>query len=176
MGGLLALLLFGVFAVCVLSVLLTGADAYRRLTDRDQASYDRRTAAQYIATRVRQADAAGGGPRVCMAGAFDGEMPVNGVGMWPTGGDTLFLEEAIDGELYYTRIYYYDGYIRELFSSADAALAPEDGEKVLAARGLTFDWGPGGAPGSLLTAELTDADGGVERVVLSLRSGREGAA
>ena len=28
--GLIALLLFGVFAVCVLAVLLTGADAYRR--------------------------------------------------------------------------------------------------------------------------------------------------
>ena len=32
---LAVLLLFGVFAVCVLSVLLTGADAYRRMTERD---------------------------------------------------------------------------------------------------------------------------------------------
>ena len=36
MDGLIALLLFGVFAVCVLAVLLTGADAYRRLTERDR--------------------------------------------------------------------------------------------------------------------------------------------
>ncbi len=34
--GLAALLLFGIFAVCVLMVLLTGANAYRRLTERDQ--------------------------------------------------------------------------------------------------------------------------------------------
>ena len=57
LNGLIALLLFGVFAVCVLAVLLTGADAYRRLTLRDQAAYDRRTCVQYVATRVRQADA-----------------------------------------------------------------------------------------------------------------------
>lgn len=50
--GLVALLLFGVFAACVLVVLLTGADAYRRLTERDQAAYERRTGVQYIATRV----------------------------------------------------------------------------------------------------------------------------
>lgn len=60
LDGLLALLLFGVFTVCVLSVLLTGARAYRRLTVRDQASYSRRTCAQYITTRVRQADCLGG--------------------------------------------------------------------------------------------------------------------
>ena len=52
--GLAALLLFGVFAVCVLAVLLTGADAYRRLTQRDQAAYDRRTCEQYLTTRDRK--------------------------------------------------------------------------------------------------------------------------
>ena len=60
MDGLLALLLFALFAACVLAVLLTGARAYRRLTLRDQASYNTRTCVQYVATRVRQADTAAG--------------------------------------------------------------------------------------------------------------------
>ena len=60
MDTLAALLLFGVFAVCVLAVLLTGADAYRRLTERDREASDRRPSVQYIATRGRQSDAAGG--------------------------------------------------------------------------------------------------------------------
>ena len=60
LGGLLMLLLFGVFAACVLILLLTGARAYRRLTQRDQAAFDRRTCVQYLATRVRQGDVAGG--------------------------------------------------------------------------------------------------------------------
>ena len=52
MDGLLALLLFALFAACVLAVLLTGARAYRRLTLRDQASYNTRTCVQYVATPV----------------------------------------------------------------------------------------------------------------------------
>ena len=48
LGGLLMLLLFGVFAACVLILLLTGARAYRRLTQRDQAAFDRRTCVQYL--------------------------------------------------------------------------------------------------------------------------------
>ena len=56
MNGLAALLLFGVFAVCVLAVLVTGAQAYRRLTKRDRAAYGRRTCIQYITTHFRQAD------------------------------------------------------------------------------------------------------------------------
>ena len=56
---LAALLLFGIFAACVLTVLLAGAEAYRRVTERDREAYDRRTCVQYVATRVRQADAAG---------------------------------------------------------------------------------------------------------------------
>ncbi len=54
LNGLMALLLFGVFAACVLAVLLTGANAYRRLTQRDQEAYLRRTCVQYLATRVRR--------------------------------------------------------------------------------------------------------------------------
>ena len=53
--GLIALTLFGVFAVCVLIVLLTGADAYRRLVVRGDEVIDRNACVQYISTRVRQA-------------------------------------------------------------------------------------------------------------------------
>ena len=37
---LAALLLFGIFAACVLTVLLAGAEAYRRVTERDREAYD----------------------------------------------------------------------------------------------------------------------------------------
>lgn len=156
--GLLVLLLFGIFAACVLLVLLLGADAYRGLTERDRSAYDRRTTAQYIATKVRQGDAAGS---VEVSG-FDGQ----------AGGEVLLLREAIDGTEYITRVYYHDGYIRELFSDAGAALSPEDGEKILEVGGLTFGWTVSGA----LEAEITYAQGEADRIVLALRSGEEGAA
>lgn len=147
MDGLIALLLFGVFAACVLVVLLTGADAYRRLTERDRTAYDRRTCIQYVATRVRQADCAGGIDVV----DFDGTR-------------ALALDGG-DGE-YYTRVYYYDGYLMELYTSYGSEMEPRDGERVMAAGGLDFS-----REGSLLTVTATDARGEESTLLLSLRSG-----
>ena len=110
--GLIALLLFGVFSVCILAVLLTGADAYRRLTDRDQAAFDRRTTLQYIATRVRQADRADGG-RVS-ALVFD------------------------DRDGYVTRVYCWNGSIMELYAEEALDLTLEAGEPVMEAEAVEF--------------------------------------
>lgn len=152
-AGLAALLLFGVFAVCILFVLLTGADTYQRLAERDQSAYSQRTVAQYIATRVRQAD------------GLD-QVSVSDFG----GLDALVLTEEIGGELYQTRVYCYGGTIRELFTLDVDGFAPEDGEKILPAEGLdlTLD-------GQVLTVVITNADGTVQELTLYLRSG-EGVA
>lgn len=152
MDSVLALLLLAVFAASILSVLLTGADSFRKLSDRDQASFNRRTATQYITTRIRQADREGG---VSLTD-FDGIT-------------ALTCREEYDGEVYLTRVYFHDGYIYELFCAADAGLHPGDGEKVMSAAGLTFREENG-----LITATVTDTDGACASVSAALRSGREG--
>ena len=169
MDGLTALLLFGVLAVCILSVLLLGADAYRRLTERDQTAFDRRTAVQYLATKVRQADAAG----AVTVTSFDGAVPPEESGIRSASGDTLLLTENIEGTPYCTRIYYYDGYIREVFGECGVEMLPEDGEKILEARGLLFDWDFDGSSAGPLQIEFIAADGTEERLILTLRSGGE---
>lgn len=116
--GLVALLLFGVFSVCILAVLLTGADTYRRLTDRDRAAFDRRTCLQYIATRVRQSDTLDG---VAVA-------DFNGV-------DALVFSE---GDGYVTRIYCHNGYIMELYADEALDLTLEAGEPVIESEPLEF--------------------------------------
>ena len=156
-GGLLALLLLCVFAACVLSVLLAGAGTYRKLTARDRASYDSRTATQYLATRIRQADRQG----AVSVRAFEGR-------------DALVLTEEIDGELYETRIYYCDGYLRELFTAAGADLLPEDGEKILPA-GSFLAYAGDPAEGQL-RLRIQAANGDWEELTLLLRAGREDAA
>lgn len=155
-SALAVLVLFGVFAGCVLGVLLTGADAYQRLTDRGQTAFDERTAAQYLTTRVRQADAAGS----ISVGEFGDQDHI----------DTLFLEEQVDGERYCTRVYCWDGYLCELYGAVDGAFSPEDGEKVLELQALSLSLTDGS-----LQAELTGPDGQVQHVLVHLRSG-EGAA
>lgn len=143
--ALLALVLLAVFAVCVLTVLLTGAKAYSRLTQRDRGAYQRRTAAQYIATRARQADGAG-----AVSLTSFGE------------GDALTLDT---GEWYVTRIYYYDGYLMELYTDPELGLGPEDGEKVLALSGLSFHLEDG-----FLDIACADSAGRWERLSLCIQS------
>ena len=88
------------------------------------------------------------------------------------GCDALELTETIDGTPYITRVYCYDGYLRELFSASEAQMTPADGEKVLAAQALTVEWLDGDGGEQLLEMELTNADGTTQRVVLSVRSGK----
>lgn len=148
---LAALLLFGVFAVSILAVLLTGAGAYRRLVRRDRADYARRTAVQYVATRVRQADS------------------LDLIAVEDFQGVTALVLREEGG--YATRIYCHEGYIKELYAAEEDLLVPWDGEIILAARGLDLS-----LDGGLLTVTAADEDGVESTLVLSLRSGEGGAA
>ena len=116
MTDLPPLLVFAVFAVCVLTVLLYGARIYGDLVRRGEETFRQRTAAQYITMRVQQAES---------------------VSVTDFGGcEALTIRENIDGKDYLTRVYCYDAYLRELFCAEGAALSVEDGEKVIAAEGL----------------------------------------
>ena len=159
-SGLLVLVLLGVFAVCILIVLLTGAKSYARLAERDNAAFNRRTAAQYLATKIRQSDS----ENAVYIGSFDADSA-------QTEGDTLILRENIGGSEYLTRIYCADGSLRELFGTAEDGMQPADGEKILAAESVHFTQN-----GRTITAEITNADGESTSLVLTLRSGEEAAA
>ena len=153
LSSLLVLLLFAVFAVCILSVLLTSADTYRRLSDRDQDSYGRRTAAQYITTKVRQADR----QDAVSVRSFEGQA-------------ALVLTEEIDGEQYETLIYSYDGYLRELFTSVGGEMLPEDGEKIMEANSFLADANK--PEKGQLSLRIQASDGTWEELTLCLRSGK----
>lgn len=148
-GAPAALLLLAVFAVSLLLTLLAGGGAYRRLAQRDAAAFEARTAVQYLTTRVRQGDVAGG-------------VAVEDFGGVPA---LVFPEEGG----YHTRIYCWEGALRELYSLDELSLAPEDGEAVLDLAGLDLTLADG-----LLTARLTLPGGGVRTVALALRSGEVG--
>lgn len=149
--GLLVLVLFCVFAICILSVLLTGAEAYGRLVDSQNASYEKRTVPQYIATKVRQTDVAG----AVSVGDF-------------CGVEALELTELPDRE-YVTRIYCYDGYLRELFSTVTGNFEPEAGEKILEAQQVDFVLDE-----NCLSVTVTGTDGKKTEITMTLRSARRG--
>ena len=147
--NLMALLVFAVFALCVLLVTLAGADAYQRLTRQGQDQYARRTATQYITTRVRQSQ---------------------GVALEDFSGvEALVFPETVENRVYVTRVYCYDGYLRELFTPIDGNFSPSDGEKLMPLQDLTLS-----LEGDLLRVRLTLPDGSVKDLSLHIFIG-EGA-
>ena len=148
MNGMVVLLLFGILALCVLGVLLMGADAYGTLTQRDQAGFERRTTAQYIAARLHHADQSG----AVLVRDFSGE-------------SALVLKEDIDGMMYETIVYCYDGYLCELFVPEDGGFEPEDGTQLMELKGLTFRMEE-----DILTADITHVNESTQSLTLVLRS------
>lgn len=149
LSSLVALLTFVLFATGILFVLLNGAGVYRRLTQRDQHSYDSRTCAQYVATKVRQAPS----PTAVSVDTFG-------------ASDALLISQYIEDTEYVTRIYCHEQWLMELFTLAGGDFAPEDGEKILPLRSLTLS-----QDGSVLSVSLTDTNGDTQSLMLSVRGG-----
>lgn len=120
LGGILVLLAFALLIVCLLMVLLTGADVVNRLTERDKVNYDRRTAVSYMTMRIRQSDS-------------DGVLSVGNY----SDGDALIITEDIEGISFQTLIYCYNGYLYELFCREGYTPDPEFGEKILPADSMS---------------------------------------
>lgn len=139
----LTLLVFAVFSLCVLLVMLFGAGVYRNLTEAGTARFDRRTAARYITTRVRQA-------QTLAVEQFEG-IPA------------LVMREKTEEEDCLIRIYGYEGTLRELYCEASARLRPKDGEAVLPVESLDFS-----LQGAVLTVKL-----GSDRLILHIPQGTE---
>ena len=151
------LLLFVIFTTCVLSVLLTGANVYQSLGTRHQTSFEHRTITQYLSTRLHQGDA----KNMLFIGDFYECSP-------QAEGNTLFICEKLNNKDFYTRIYFHNGYLYELFTSANGTFHPEDGEKILKINDLTF-----AIEKNLLTITVEYPNADVETLFFYLHSGEE---
>lgn len=151
--ALAVLLVFTLYALCVLGVLMAGAETYGSLTQRGTDSFSYRTAVQYVSLKIRQADTSGG----ILLGDFEGL-------------DALMLPETIGQHTYVTRIYCFDGWLRELYTPEGIAFSPEDGEKLLELTRLSFS-----REGNILRSELELPDGTMQQLVFHLHSIQEAA-
>ena len=146
------LLLFCVFALTVLMTLLMGAGAYQGLQENMDRQYTERTGLMYLDAKLRHYDEAGA------------------VQLEPFEDTTaLALYEQVDGTRYKTLIYHHEGYIKELFFEDGLQFRPEDGQYVLAARQLTFQW----KQPNLLHLVCVSEDGAEAELMVYLHSGEE---
>lgn len=106
-------LLLGVFAVFSTLMVLLGAQLYREIVDQTEIHNARRVLYSYVFNAVRAND----GENLIRTEEIDGV-------------DVLVFDWTADDEHYETKVYCYDGKLRELFSDADQAFEPGYGEVI----------------------------------------------
>ena len=149
LSGLIVLVLFGVFAVCILAVLLSGTSVYDRLVERDEKAFDARTAGQYLSTRIHSAVSA------------------DAISLTEVDGlSVICLKEFYGDEEYQTLLYCRDGWLYELFMEVGFDVDPEAGERILPAERIE-----GTIENGLLTVRLTDNSG--EQTIRIALKGKE---
>jgi|GEM_PF-738111 len=118
-GTAFNIILFLIFILCALFTVLIGARVYENIHTRNQQNYSDYVILHYVANKVRQGDTAGS----ITTEDIDG-IPV------------LNISEKTAGTGYVTRIYAYEGSLRELFMRDDADLTLADGLKIADCSGL----------------------------------------
>jgi len=151
-GTFFALALFCAFSACMLLVLMTGANVYRKsLTANDERYYER-TALAYVKTKLRGGNIAGG-------------VSIEAYG----DGDALVLSEEIGGTIYKTYIYTAYGAMREIFTEEGFRIDPFEGSVIVPVGGLSFEFADSG----LLKMTLESTGGDIIVSYVSILDGEE---
>ena len=144
------LMLMMLFIMSSLAVIAIGASIYQKNVAKMQDNYSHRIVHAYVTEKIRQSDNRG---RVFVDTIFE--------------QNALILQDEINGTLYNTYIYDYNGYLMELFARADlSVLYPESGQKITPVN--SFDINE--ISDNLLMASFILEDGRDETVYISKRT------
>lgn len=135
-SGVFVFLLLGIFAVFSTVMVLLGVRAYKGTAERAVAHNDNRIASAYMRSMVRSNDG-------------ETKLRLEDIG----GIRSVTLLHEYDDEAYVTRMYVYDGMLRELFTSADSEFEPDFGEPVCAAQEMVAELN-----GRLMTVKILNED------------------
>ena len=149
-AGVFVFLLLGVFAVFSTLLVMVGAQAYRAVQMHSEEHMTGRTLYAYMLNTIRGDDT-------------EGAMEVQ----QEDGLDVLVIQYDFDGDIYYKRIYCYDGYLRELLNYSGSAFNPTSGEEISPAQSMHVELKDG-----LVTVEITDDYERVHTVQAALRTER----
>ncbi|MBR3018540.1 MAG: DUF4860 domain-containing protein [Clostridia bacterium] len=114
-SGVFVFLVLGIFAVFSTVMVLLGARAYKSTADRATEHNAYRIGMAYVRSMVRGNDE-------------DQCIRVENL----DGIPTISLRNVYDGDAYVTRLYVYDGMLREWFTEESEEFVPEFGESVCA--------------------------------------------
>lgn len=110
-----------VFAISALVLLNVGVRVYRNIAVNNLDTFELRTSVSFVATKIHQSDAAG---RVYLSGK--------------EGNTVLVMEEELDGFVYETILYHYDGALYELYQEKGTEYELSDGMEILSIASFSF--------------------------------------
>lgn len=114
--------LFLLFAICSLILITISASNYKGLLGDADDNFNANSSLRYVTNKLH---------------AYDTE---NGIHIETINNiQCLSLKKGSDNELYKTLIYYYDGYLYELYASTDFVFSPGKGEKLMKLNDFKFN-------------------------------------
>ena len=121
-GIVIGLLITLIFAGVMFFVLITGVRFYENIATIMEAQFKERTCLSYIVASVRHYDRAGS----VYLTKFHGV-------------DALVMEETFEDRVYETMIYFYDGYLYELYAPRGTVFELGDGFQLIGVDDLRFE-------------------------------------
>lgn len=145
---LFVITLFCLFAVCSITVIAVGARVYQNTIQHMETHFTANTSIAYITEKIRQCDTAD-------AVSVDDY----------NGQNILCLKQEIDGTVYCTYLYTYDGYLRELFVKDDFPIDPAAGQTILPVRNFLVQ----SISDSLLKVTIIDRKSNINTVTIATK-------
>lgn len=142
-SGILYMILAASLALCVLAA----SSGYAEATSLSDTGSSVRVMSQFLRTKIRQGD------------VFDAISVLD-------DGYTLRIREEYPEGVFYTSMYYYDGWLMEQLAVDGLELMPEMGDKIIACDGAYFE-----LDGDILTAVFNAGTDREQNVIIRLRSG-----
>lgn len=151
---LFVLALFAVFTVSALALVYIGADVYQHTVQDMSTNYETRTSVSYVTEKIRKCDSI----------LSNGESSVRLSTL--SGAPAIELVQEVDGVLYSTYLYLYDGYLKELFMRKDASLGGNEldaGENIMPLKSFSVT----ADTSRLLSISMVTADDSVKNILIS---------
>ena len=141
--------LFFVFACTSFVVLLFSANTYEKIVAQSNSNFESGTCLAYITEKIRQNDS-------------NGAITISSI----KDIDALSIQENIDGKIYNTFIYEYEGTLRELYVQDGVSVSPKTGTIIMDINKLDMKELDTG----LLEFRCTLEDGSVDTVSIGINT------
>lgn len=147
--SIFVMILFFLFALTAFVLVMIGVKQYQATADSMNYNYEVRTATSYLREKIRQNDS-------------HAAISIDNI----EGTDVLSLKSEVNGIVYYTYIYYYDGYLRELYVQDGSSYSLSSGQQIIELSGFELSE----ATDRLITVTITDTREGTTEMYLSVNS------